>query len=331
MGRPTDWTEPRFLADAHAWIRARLADLDVRLTGPVGQTHDRPWSTVLRVPTDRGPIFFKASASATRHEAAIVAFLAQRWPEVVPAPLAVDLEQGWMLMADAGIRLRELVEAERDVSRWLDVLPLYAGLQADLAGAAADFLALGAPDLRLAVLPARYEALLDELEALDRLEAADGDDRPSVPTARPSGEMRRLRHAVPRVAAMCTELAGYRIAETIQHDDLNDGAVYSRDGRYLILDWGDACVSHPFFSMSVTLEGVIGWGVDDVQGSVDVTPFRDAYLAPFAGDRTGDELRAACALALRLGWVCRAVNGHVPGRDAIPTWTRLRMFLDGHA
>ena len=340
MGEPMDWTEPRFLADAHAWIRARLADLDVRLTGPVEQTHDRPWSTVLRVPTDRGPIFFKASAPALRHEAAIVAFLAQRRPEVVPAPLAVDLEQGWMLMDDAGMRLRELVEAERDVSRWLDVLPLYAGLQVDLAGAAADFLALGAPDMRLAVLPARYEALLDELDELDapdalgardRLLAADGDDRPGVPTARRSDEMRRLRHAVPRVAAMCTELAGYGIAETIQHDDLNDGAVYARDGRYLILDWGDACVSHPFFSMSVTLEGVIGWGVDDVQGSLDVAPFRDAYLAPFAGDRTGEELRAACALALRLGWICRAVNGHVPGIDAISTWTRLRMFLDGHA
>ena len=205
-----DWTEPRFLADAHAWIRTRLADLDMRLTGPVEQTHDRPWSTVLRVPTDRGPIFFKASASATRHEAAIVVSLAQRSPEVVPVPLAVDLEEGWMLMADAGIRLRELVEAERDVSRWLDVLPLYAGLQVDLAGAAADLLPLGAPDMRLAVLPARYEALLDEFDApdalgaRDRLEAADGDDRPGVPTARPSDEMRRLRHAVPRVAGVIT-------------------------------------------------------------------------------------------------------------------------------
>lgn len=337
MGDPMDWTEPRFLADAHAWIRERLGDLDMRLTGPVEQIHDRPWSTVLRVPTDRGDQFFKASAPALGHEAAIVAFLAERLPEVIPAPLAVDLEQGWMLMADAGIRLRELVEAERDVSRWLDVLPLYAGLQVELAGAAADLLRLGAPDMRLAVLPARYEALLDELVAsdamgeLDRLEAAGGGDRPGVPAALPSDEMRRLRHAVPRVAAMCMELAGYGLAETIQHDDLNDGAVYARDGRYLILDWGDACVSHPFFSMSVTLEGVIGWGVDDVQGSVDVAPFRDAYLAPFAGDRTGEELRAACALAVRLGWVCRAVNGHVPGIDATSTWTRLRMFLDGHA
>ena len=67
-------------------------------------------------------------------------------------------------------------------------------------------------------------------------------------------------------------------------------AVYARYGRYLILDWGDACVSHPFFSMSVTVEGVVGWGADDLQGSVDIAPFRDAYLAPFAGGRVDEEL-----------------------------------------
>jgi hypothetical protein len=38
---------------------------------------------------------------------------------------------------------------------------------------------------------------------------------------------------------------------------------------------------------------------------------------------------AATRLALRLGWVCRAVHGHVPGQDQ-QTVTRLRMFLDGH-
>ena len=129
---------------------------------------------------------------------------------------------------------------------------------------------------------------------------------------------------------MCAELAAYGIAETIQHDDLNDAAVYARDGRYVILDWGDACVSHPFFSMSVTLEGVIAWGPDDVEGSVDIAPFRDAYLTPFAGGRAGEDLRAVFELAVRLGWACRAVNGHVPGANAAPTWTRLRMFLDGH-
>jgi hypothetical protein len=129
---------------------------------------------------------------------------------------------------------------------------------------------------------------------------------------------------------MCTELAAYGIAETIEHDDLNDAAVYVRDASCHVLDWGDACVSHPFFSMSVTLEGVIAWGPDDVAGSVDTAPFRDAYLAPFADRLPPARRLAAFELALRLGWACRAVNGRVPGTDPGATWTRLRMFLDGH-
>ena len=29
-----------------------------------------------------------------------------------------------------------------------------------------------------------------------------------------------------------------------------------KDGRYLLLDWGDACVTHPYFTLAVTLDGV---------------------------------------------------------------------------
>ena len=102
-----------------------------------------------------------------------------------------------------------------------------------------------------------------------------------------------------------------------------------RDGRNLVLDWGDSCVSHPFLSLSVTLEGVIAWGLDDVEDSVDTAPYRDAYLAPFAERYDGD-LAAACEIAMRLGWVCRAVNGHLDSETA-HTHTRLRMWLDGRA
>ena len=127
---------------------------------------------------------------------------------------------------------------------------------------------------------------------------------------------------------MCDALGKYEIPETIQHDYLNDGQVYARNGQYVLLDWGDACVSHPFFSMSVTLQGVISWGVDDVEDSVDTAPFRDAYLAPWAERLPGVDLAAAVVPALRLGWAVRAVNGHVV-EDVDQTHTRLRMFLDG--
>jgi hypothetical protein len=42
------------------------------------------------------------------------------------------------------------------------------------------------------------------------------------------------------------------------------------------------------------------------------------------------DLIAASELAPRLGWACRAVNGHVRGEDKA-TRARLRMFLDGRA
>ncbi|HMJ00511.1 MAG TPA: phosphotransferase [Gaiellaceae bacterium] len=305
------WTEPLWLAEAHEWIHEQLARLGVGGVGVIDQHHVRPWSTVMRVPTEQGDVYFKANTPALRHEAALVEILAARRPDCVPPLLAVDVERGWMLMADAGTRLREYVEREQDLTCWLEILPLYAGVQIDLADQVDQMVAFGVPDLRLSTLPSRYEELLDSVVDL------------------PSDDRRRLEGNMPRVREMCEELAGYGLPETIQHDDFHDGQVFVRDGRYLLLDWGDACVSHPFFTLSVTLEGGLAWGLDDVQGSVEVGPFRDAYLAPFTRIAKSADLEPASEIAMRLGWVCRAVNGHLAGEETADTQARLRMFLDG--
>ena len=303
------WTDPGWLAGVHEWIRAALAAHGRSVTGAIEQPHVRPWSTVLRVPTEEGDVWFKANIPDLWHEAGIVDVLAARRPDCVPPLLAVDLDAGWMLMADGGRRLRELVEADGDIERWLDILPLYAGLQLDLAPDAEELLARGTPDLRLERLPGLFAELLDELRG-----------------ALPEAEERRLRAEVEHVHVLAGELAAFGIPETIQHDDFHDGQVFLRDGRYLLLDWGDACVSHPFFTLSVTLEGVLAWGVEDVENSVDTIPFRDAYLEPFAREFGDRDLVAATAIALRLGWICRAVNGWVGDQDPQQALARLRMY-----
>jgi hypothetical protein len=301
------WTDPAWLSEAHAWIATH-----VEPTGEIEQPHVRPWSTVLRVPTAAGPVWFKANSPAERHEAALVVVLAEERPDAVPPLLAVDLDRGWMLMADAGERLRERVARERSLACWLEILPLYAGLQVDLAPRADELVGVGVPDLRLAVLPAKFEALVD------RVSGGLGDEAFQA----------RLRERVPWVREACEELASLGIPETVQHDDFHDGQVFVRDGRNALLDWGDACVSHPFFTLSVTLEGGLAWGVDDVEGSEDVAPYRAAYLSRFADYGDPATLDRATDLALRLGWACRTVNGDVPG-DADGYMVRLRMFLDG--
>jgi hypothetical protein len=308
----TDWTDPAWVAEAHEWIRDRLGARGTVVVGSVAQEHVRPWATVMRVPTNEGDVFFKANAAELRYETALVRRLAARRPDCVPRLLAVDEERGWMLMRDAGARLREIVERERDLTPWLEILPLYAGLQRDMSPDADALVALGVPDLRLATLVPAVERFLEEIEL-------------------PSDERERLSAAVPQIRDLCERLAAYGVAETIQHDDLHDAQVFVDDGHYRILDWGDACVSHPFFTLSVTLLGVLAWGLDDVQGSVDVRPFRDAYLGPFAQDAALSDLRDASELAMWLGWICRAVNGSFGEPDLAPTLARVRMFLDARA
>lgn len=213
-------------------------------------------------------------------------------------------------MDDAGRRLREVVAEERSLKRWHDVLDATARLQLGVTPKVPELLATGIPHYPLMRLADDYATFV----ALHDVQARFGD-------------------ATPLVAAMSARLASYGIAETIQHDDLHDGQVFlgrPETGTHPLLDWGDACVSHPFFTLAVTLLGVISWGVDDVEDSEDTRPYRDTFLAPFAqayGVHVAD-LADAADLGTRLGWACRAVNGYVEG-DLDSTQTRLRMFLDG--
>jgi hypothetical protein len=291
-----DWTDPGWLAEAEAWIRSHVTP-----TGAIDQPHVRPWATALRVPTAGGVVWFKASAPEVAHEGPVVELLSGRRPELVPPPIAVERERAWMLSADGGTRLREIVASERDLSRWVDVLRPYAELQRDAAADVDAFLAAGVPDRRLAVLPGLYRGLAERLD----------DDR--------------LRAEVPRVEAMCKELASFGIPETIQHDDLHDAQVFvDDDGAYHVLDWGDSVVSHPFMTLAVTLDGVIAWGVDDVEGSEDPTPYLRAYLGPWGPPA---ELEPAAALARTLGWILRALSGVDDPGQADATRGRLGMFL----
>ena len=298
------WEDPDWLATAIAWVDERLDGAGRRRTGDVDQMHVRPWATVIRIPTAEGEVFFKANTPELQHEVVVALHLARRVPDRVPPLIADDTVRGWMLMEDGGRRLREVIAEERDLSRWDDVVEGAADVARAMEPDVDELLAAGVPDMRLAVLPDKYAALVAD----ERFE-------------------QRYRDAVPRVRELAEELASYAVTESLQHDDLHDGQVFVRGDRQLILDWGDCVISHPFFTLSVTLEGVVAWGLDDVENAVDIAPFIERYLRRYDPERP--ELRDAVPLALRLGWVCRATNQTLV-EDVDSTRNRLRMFLDGH-
>lgn len=118
------WARPEWLAEARAWIRERLAEEGIEQAGAIEQPHLRWWSTVLRVPTGDGDLYFKALAPAFVFEAALTGALARWAPDRVTELLAVDAGRGWMLMRGGGTRLREVLVSPADLGRWEEVLPL---------------------------------------------------------------------------------------------------------------------------------------------------------------------------------------------------------------
>lgn len=172
---------------------------------------------MLRVPLRSGSAWFKACSAVQAFEPRLSAKLYLRWPDFGEI-LAYDEERAWLLLADAGVALREFANPP---GAWLDALPLYAELQHGEAVYADEHVAHGAPSLPISTLPARYSELLNR-------------GRPLEPD-----ELARLAAFWPLFGQLCAELDAAGLPLTVQQDDLHMGSVYARDLRLRVLDWGD--------------------------------------------------------------------------------------------
>lgn len=64
------WQDPAWQKEVHEWIYAQVGKHGISMSGDIEQPHIYPWSTVLRIPTDQGMLFFKATAPETVYESA---------------------------------------------------------------------------------------------------------------------------------------------------------------------------------------------------------------------------------------------------------------------
>jgi hypothetical protein len=293
------WTQPGWLEQASQWIHAELERQGIRVTGLIEQPHVRPWSTVLRVPSTEGPLYFKATSPVLAHEAALTQALSRWRPDCMPRVLAADVDRAWMLLLDFGASLRSIIKAERSIRHWHTVLPLYAGLQIELSSRTGELLSLGVLDRRLAVLPALYDQMLTDMATL----------RVGLPKGLTLDEYRQLHELRPRFAAMCEQLANFHIPETLHHDDFHDGNIFVREGRFIFSDWAESCVSHPFFTLVVTLRSV-EYTLELKEGGPERTQLRDVYLDAWTRDASREHLLAAFTLAQRVAMVNRALTWH---------------------
>ncbi|HXD71523.1 MAG TPA: hypothetical protein VN615_16785 [Gaiellales bacterium] len=262
------WARPGWRARAQAWIESQVGGT----LGDAEEVKIRPWSAVLRQPTGAGDVYFKANLPALANEPGLTRLLHRISPEHVLDVLADEPGEGWMLQADGGPTLGSLLGGTDDLDRLERMLAVYAEVQMRAAGHVQELLAAGAPDRRLPQLRGLFEQLV-------------GEDRHGL-----------LRLAA-RLGELAAELDAHGLPATIDHSDLHAWNVFAPGDRYVVFDWHEAAVTHPFFSMLVAVRSV-----EHNHGRLV-----DAYLEPWAGFGSSADLRAALDLALRLGPLTRAL------------------------
>ena len=295
------WEDPAWLKKVNDWIHAETSQRQINITGPIEQPHIYPWSTVLRIPTSEGMLFFKATAPETIYESALTQALARWYPDRMPELVATDTAQGWMLMRDGGEQLRASIRPAKDISPWMPVIKLFSEVQIGLSDHVSELLDLGIPDWRLTHLPKLYSNLLADTDSLLL-------DKPNGLT---SEEFQRVQELAPRFAQICDELAAFGIPETLNQGDFHDGNVLVKNGRITLFDWGDGCVAHPFVSLRTFFISIeMSLNLEDYSFTPEMAALLDVYLEPWQRFATKENLLTAYPLSRCVASVVRALAWH---------------------
>jgi hypothetical protein len=273
------WARPGWRAGAEAWIRAQLAALGLAPTGRM--TLVKVWSIsfVLRVPTEAGDFYFKAVPPLFGREPALTEALARRHPGRVPEVVAINRREGWLLMR--GFQ-GPLLAGSEDLGEWQAALRAYARVQMAWCDALDTLRAAGCPERG----PAQLAEQVDELLADEALLLVG---QPHGLTAEQAGELRTL---APRLKAACRAWAEAGVPLALEHGDFHAQNVAVLEEQFVIFDWTDGCIAHPFVCLTALLElARPAWHA----------ALTAAYLEPWRARATETQIETAARLARVLG------------------------------
>jgi len=263
----------------------------LRVTGDVEQVRSWFCSCILKVTTDAGDFYLKAVPPLFRHEPSLTLDLSERYPGFVPHVVAVDVEWCWTLMRKVpGVKLVQHPDKAQYLPRWEAILRRFAEIQLDYISRVDDLLAIGCFDFRLDRLYAGAEVLFAELPHL--FGEASGLS---------TEEIGLLQASLPRIEALCGDLASSGLPPTLHHGDFHSGNILC-DRDCVVLDWsGFVGVAHPFLFLSVVSE--------EHTDSAVLSRMVDAYLSAWSAYGSLDELRKLAGLGIVVGWLAGAL-GH---------------------
>ena len=227
---PTDWHKR-----ARNWIESNLPHTQDVKPWRIAQIRSWSISSVSRISSADRTLYFKASPRYFESEVAITLEVSKRFPEVSPEIIAAEPEQGWMLMRDLG----DVTLANCDsVEMWCDAMKTIAVVQHGFVNRTDELERMG---LEKRSIGAIVETLADWTQ---------DTSGPGLRMFQPENEvaLRRLAPSLDKIALLARGLEALGLPLTLEHGDLDSTNIFVRNGAPVLMDWSDACVSHPFFT-----------------------------------------------------------------------------------
>jgi hypothetical protein len=268
------WSRPGWFARTSEWMVETLGEAGTPAIDVPRLHYMWGLSVVLRAETGTGPAYLKCSAAVFHHEAALTRVLANQVPGLVPDVIAIEPTEGWLLMRDLGQRFL----GDEPAAQWARGLDVHATIQRALLGSTAELGGAGAPSRGLDALAADIPALVEH---------------PLLAASLTSDERARLDAALPDVVDACRRLDDLGPSATLIHGDLHPWNIAVSGDGFVVFDWSDASIGHPFVDLATYLIRT-----DDIEAR---RAMRSAYLARWAEDVPPDRLAVAGDLALTVG------------------------------
>lgn len=227
--------------DIQRWSEETLSSLQYDIQGDSRIVREVPWSQVYCFSTSKGRVFLKYMDSEFAFEPVLLKYLRDNVTQNVTDVIASNEQLSCFLMRDAGEPLRPILKAEFNQEPFSRALTLCADIQISCIQHVEQLISLGINDWRLDKIPRFFEAFLTQKEML----LTDGLLESEIET---------LQQLAPTMTSISEKLSSFGIPETIEHCDFHDNNILIKDSVMTINDWGDACISHPFFSCVSALE-----------------------------------------------------------------------------
>ncbi|HET8922535.1 MAG TPA: phosphotransferase [Candidatus Acidoferrum sp.] len=292
--RPGPFARPGWLRELFRWTEEQVAPLGIRVTGGFRQWNASPTFSLIRLETNDGALWFKATGEPNSHELPVSLLLARLFPRYVPRILGVNRSwNGWLSAEALGIALDEI----SDCSIWERVAGELAELQIASIGKSWELLEGKCKDLRL---PGIVKFIDPFLARMAELMAAQEKKSPAPLS---NSEIASLGEGLKESCSLLQSLA---LPDTIGHIDFNPGNVLVSPEQCVFLDWVEACVTNPMVTFEYLRRHMERSSVKEPAADSRLSA---AYLRPWSAFFSPDDLRRGLALTPPVAVFVHAIAG----------------------